>query len=500
MGGLTSYHDIRQAQEYAERGRIPSKEQLHAGLFASHFFDINPELDPIDDLVTVKLFSSKFQHPIKGTDEQIVVLGVTGCHDGQNRRPKTDIILVVDRSGSMCYRVNDIMFPAARRHGGTQQESTNADGRADEERVERQRTKMELTIEAAESIFDFMEDDEEVGVIMFDTLVDTLVDTIEDLKSKGLINREKLFQSLDSIQPRGGTDIGLALSAAISMFQQSKSSARNKRIIFLTDASPTVGDSEHSIRDMAEQAFGASNGFLGVTYCGIGLSFDAAACDELSRVHSTTIFNVNTSVELHETLDRDFNYLISPVAFDVRIGISSSDYSISRVYGGDSDCQRNDCLLEFRTLTASSVGAEGIKGSILIIHLTPKHSEVISHSQIRTTVDYTPFGSTVAQHQEHEYFLNEESMLLTEKAFALSVYFETLQEILPASDMRQEFFTLDQRMILLQLQTFLKSQSKEVTSRLAAELHMVDQLIADHCEDTDRLIATVVNPASNDGA
>jgi hypothetical protein len=116
--------------------------------------------------------------------------------------------------------------------------------------------------------------------------------------------------------------------------------------------------STEEIRVMSENAFTASNCRFGVTYCGISLSFDVASCAELTRAHGTTISSIGNSAELNQVLMAELNFLVSPVAFDVHVSLSSSDYSISAVFAGDDDCLRRDSLLEFRTMIASAVGIE----------------------------------------------------------------------------------------------------------------------------------------------
>jgi Ca-activated chloride channel family protein len=454
-------------ESHVQRERIPSKDLLHNGLFASHFFDINPDLDPITDPVVVKLFSSKFVNPVTTQDERLLVMGLTGSEDGQNRRRKTDFVVVIDRSGSMLYSVNDIVVPGRRRSSGSTTSSTI------------RRTKMEMTIEAAKGIFDLLEDDEEIGIVMFDEIVDV----IEEVKVKGSIDRESLFSRLDEIKPRGGTDFGLGLSAAFAMIQKCNDENRNKRVFFLTDATPTIGASLDGIRELSETAFIESNTRIGVTYCGIGLSFNAAACDALSRAHSTSIYSISNSVELEEMLTSEFNYLVSPVAFDVRVGISSCDYRIGEVFGGDSDSPRGDSLLEFKTMTASSVGPEGVKGSVLIIHLIPVNAQLIDRASIHVTVEWRSIEGNETR-EEHDYFLNDESLMLTEKAFALSVYYRTLQQLLPERDVRKDVFTAEELGSLQKLQQFLSSQREEIGAALRTETMLVSQLITKHSHRT----------------
>jgi hypothetical protein len=96
------------AVDCVRRGSIPSRDQTNSSLFSGHYFNVSPDLELIDSLVDVRFFSSKLWNPIKQRDEPLLVLGVTGSEDGQNRRAKTDFV-VVDRSGSMGYGLNNIV-------------------------------------------------------------------------------------------------------------------------------------------------------------------------------------------------------------------------------------------------------------------------------------------------------------------------------------------------------------------------------------------------------
>jgi hypothetical protein len=190
---------------------------------------------------------------------------------------------------------------------------------------------------------------------------------------------------------------------------------------------------------------------------------------------------LSTSVELQEILRTEFNYQVSPSGFDVQIGLTSQDYSIAEVYGGDSDCQTSDSLLEFRTLTASAVGIEGVKGAVLIIHLNPLNPNVAGRSSVEIWIEWKPFGATESQRQSFEYFLNDEPIMVTEKAYALSVYYRTLLKVLPEGNVRKEEFTAEEASMLTKLQGFLKSQRSEIRDRIANEMKIVENLITKHC-------------------
>jgi hypothetical protein len=452
----SSFHDTRQFKRFTQQQYIPSKDILTSGLFASHYFDINPTLEPITDLITAKPFSSKFIHPIDGQEERILVLGLTGKQDGQNRRHKTDFVLVIDRSGSMSEGLNWVA-------GQDSRPPTPAD--------KQPRNKMELAIEATKRIFDLIEDDEEIGILTFDDGADI----IETVKPKSEMNRNQLFEKLTTITPRGCTNFGIGLSRAVSIVPNKNP---NQRIIFLTDAIPTAGASTPAIREIAETAFLESRGRLGVTYIGIGLSFDAGTCAELSRAHSTSVSSINNLNEPEETLQTGFNYQVSPIGFDLRVGLLSRDYAVCEVYGGDSDYQRKESLVEFPTLTASAVSVEGIKGSALIIHLKPLRPKIGPRASVEISVEFTPFGETESQRQVYEYFLNDEPIAVTEKAYALSVYYRTILGLLPERKMPKSAFNEAEMSVLTQLLGFLKGQRPEITARLENEIKVVNDLIA----------------------
>jgi hypothetical protein len=161
-----------------------------------------------------------------------------------------------------------------------------------------------MQIETASSIIKLLDEDEEVGVIVFDEIVDI----VQEMRLKRDIDYAELNARLQSIEPRGDMNIGPGMTTGISMLQSDTNVERNKRIIFITDASPTIGEAAPMIQDETEQVFKNSKGMIGVTYIGIGLSFDASVCSELGQAHSTTVVNISNSRELEEMMRTKFNY------------------------------------------------------------------------------------------------------------------------------------------------------------------------------------------------
>jgi Ca-activated chloride channel family protein len=446
-GCVSRSRDSNQLQSLSP-SRIPTKALAGGGIFASHYFDINPDNEILIDPVVLRTFTSKFTHPITASAEQLLVIGLTGSEDGRNRRRKTDFVLVIDRSGSM------------------QSALTHYSGD--------DRSKLSLTIDATKRIFDFIEDDEQVAICTFDS--DAAL--VQDLKPKGTIDRTSLFVKLNAITATGSTNFQPPLNLSLSLLKDSGTHDRNQRIIFLTDACPTAGPDSGFIRDCTERAFVESGGLIGVTYVGIGLSFDAKTCADLTAAHGTSIYSASNTTELEAFLTTEFNYLVSPVAFDVRVALSSPDYTISEIFGGDTDYKKDGPVAEFRTMTASAISPDGVKGAALILLLNPMSTSPPVGAGVQLVVEWTLFDGK-RETRTMDVVLNEEPLPVTEKAFALSVYYRILRQVLPESPWQHEF-TAEQVDLLRKLLAFLDAQSSPNVAALQAEIKVVTDLTALH--------------------
>jgi Ca-activated chloride channel family protein len=445
--------------DYVREGRIPSQAHINSGIFATHYFDIKSDLEVIDELVAVKFFSATLPNPLRRRDEHLFVIGLTGSADGKNERPKTDVILVLDRSGSMSSPLKAFSSASGPRAS-----------------PEPEQTKMQLTIEAAKQIFDLLDNDECIGVIAFDDRIDVLA----PLTPKMTIDRGQLFGSLDLLGPRGGTNMEIGLSSAIEMLQGDPNVDRNKRIIFITDACPNAGTNEYGLRAMAEQAFVSSSGTICVTYVGVGLTFDPAVCSELARVRGTTVFTVNTPGELHQGLVEDFNYTITPIAFDVKVRIESDGAEIdgSRVYGADDDAGKSGSMLEIRTLTASAIRGSGVKGSVIIVFLKDPSGRGLRDTKLRVHVEYLPSGERDVRQRVYESVFKVEANPVVEKAFALAIYFETLKEVLPRHPKPCDSLGPKEMAALSGLRDFLTALPPALRTDLFDELQLVKRIIS----------------------
>lgn len=235
---------------------------------------------------------------------------------------------------------------------------------------------------------------------------------------------------------------------------------------------------ENGLRAMTEQAFLNSNKTIGISYIGVGLSFNAEVSEELSRVRGTTISNVNTSRELKKTLVEDFNYLVTPIAFDVDFRLNANGYEIENVYGGDNDEKKSNTLLHFRTLTGSAINEKGVKGCAILIKLkdiSTSNEEIDSF--LKVEIDYLPSKSDENVHKVFEIELRNDHNSAIKKAISLALFTDTLKDVLPDYNQFKEKLGEDEKEKVNQLKTFLMNQSEDVRNDLSNEIDIIDRLL-----------------------
>jgi len=113
------------------------------------------------------------------------------------------------------------------------------------------------------------------------------------------------------------------------------------------------------------------------SFIGVGVDFDTDLITRLTKVRGSNYFAVHTNEDFFKILEGDFNYIVTPLAFEVYGKISSTKYDIERTYGSRFDfegSEKADYLLEMKkggvlrieTLLAYEKFEVGIKGGVVL--------------------------------------------------------------------------------------------------------------------------------------
>lgn len=348
-------------------------------LFSKYTFDVIQNSTEL--LLDLSLQIHQSLNPFTLQLEKYLSIGLLGSEDGKNHRENLNLVIALDISGSM----NEVLSKKS------------------------SRSKLALAISCVKNIFNKLTPEERIALITFNK--NSTV--IQDLNFKKNIIKENFFKSLDKLKAKGGTSLEVGYQPAIDMLQKqiiidanedpsSLIKPKNHRIIFITDAMISdQSEADNLLKLNYEASKFPQNIFT--SFIGVGVDFDTDLISKLTKVRGSNYFSAHSDEEFSKILERDFNYIVTPLAFNVYGQISSQKFEIQRTYGSDFDIEENpkeDLLMEMKkggvlridTLTAYEKSYHGVKGGIILVHLKEKeevkNDEMNEDYNIVVSVDY----------------------------------------------------------------------------------------------------------------
>ena len=252
-----------------------------------------------------------------------------------NERDPLNLILCLDISGSMAEKLGD-------------------------------ETKMNISNEFICEIVKILEDNERIGIVLFDENTEIL----EPIKKISEINREDVMKKVMEIKEQGGTNITLAFSEAFKMIKevtknQQKNDPKNNRIIFLTDAIPNLQEE----RDLFKLINDASEEGIYSTFIGIGLDFNTDVVDEITKAKGSNYLSVHSKKDFENFLKVDFNYLVSPCVTSSHILLKSNSFEIEDAYGTPFSSETTKNFIQLGSSCASNTSGDQTKGGLILIKI-----------------------------------------------------------------------------------------------------------------------------------
>lgn len=343
--------------ETLKEGLLPKSSSIScATIFSKYIFDMKK--NSTDDFVDISVLTARAVNPLTDQQEKFIGLGLLSCEDGKNHREPLNLVIILDISGSMSGK------------------------------------KLELAKSCLEGIFCKLNEDERIGILTFNDECGVIC----DIASKKDINKEELFKKIRLISANGGTILSAGYDPAVAMLKsqiekdsqapaKDLSLPKNNRIIFLTDAMiDDISEKDYLYKINVESSQKPWNIFT--SFIGVGMDFDSDLITRLTKVRGSNYFSVIRDEDFKKTLNDDFNYIVTPLCFDVYVSMQSSKYEIERTYGSEYDFKGKDedkgdevnemkkgGVLKIDTLSAYEKTPGGIKGGVVLIKLKEKIEE-----------------------------------------------------------------------------------------------------------------------------
>lgn len=284
-------------------------------------------------------------------------------------RNKLNLVVVLDRSGSMSTTFNQYYYDRFGNRVEARVKSTD-------------KTKMEIASQAIVNLLDHLKEDDRFGLIVFSDNA-LIVEPLTPVKEK---NIDKLREIILEIREYGGTNMEAGIRKGNDLISMLRKSAQvqvrdsrsdeqkyEDRIIFLTDAMPNTGE----IREIEMLKIFKENAAQQIytTFMGIGVDFNSELVENITKIQGANYYSIHSAEEFKKRMDEEFNYMVTPLVFDLQLHLDACGYEIERIYGSPEAEESKGEIMKVNTLFLSKAGDGAVKGGLVLIKLRRISSE-----------------------------------------------------------------------------------------------------------------------------
>jgi Ca-activated chloride channel family protein len=361
--------DINSFRENILQDYLPLPSDLtYEGLFYDYYFDTGAALE------CKKLFCPSYSYavskdPISMQPQYYLSVGLnSGITNFQ--RKKLNLVVVLDFSGSMGSPFDEYYYD---RFGN------KVEQKGDESSMSK--TKMQIADESVVALLGQLKPEDRFGLVIFSD-ESFLVDPLTSVADK---DPERLKSRILNIKETYGTNMEAGMqegTALFNRFLQADKSEYENRIIFLTDAMPNIGETGdlplyRMLEDNADQG-------IYTTFIGIGVDFNTALVEGITKIKGANYYSVHSAGEFKTRMNDEFDFMVTPLVFDLRLKLDAPGYEIEKVYGTPEADQATGELMKVNTLFPSKAEEGQVKGGVILVKL----KKLSNQGNMRLNVSY----------------------------------------------------------------------------------------------------------------
>ena len=358
--------DVNNFRENIKEGYLPLPTDItYEGLFYDYFFDTG-QTEACDKLFCPSYKSALSKDPFSKKEELFLSVGLnSGIKAEDFSRKRLNLIIVVDISGSMEDRFNSYYYDQHIKTGSSDQNSSGEIS-SEEQKKDLKKTKMQSASESVVALLDHLQPEDSFGVVLFnDTArLETAFTKVKEA------NMENIKQHILNLKPGGGTDLSAGMQMAKMLFEdhpKGNPSEVENRIIFLTDAQPNRGlESEEDFFNILKSN---ATQKIYTSFVGIGVDFNTELVEAINKVRGANYYAVHSPSEFKKRLDEEFDFMVTPLVFDLELRVEAPGFKIKKVYGSPEANEATGELMKVATLFPSKRTEEGTRGGIVLLHL-----------------------------------------------------------------------------------------------------------------------------------
>jgi len=361
VGGANNVKNFR---ENIKNGYLPlSTDITYNGIYSEYYFDTGVVDRSSNEMFYPSYSMAVSTNPITGEKEYYMAVGLnSNIKESDFNRKKLNLVIVLDISGSMSSGFNSYYYD------GIEDRSS--------------KTKMKIAEECVNSLIDKLNPDDRVGIVLFDDSAYVGCKIAEI----GETNTESLKSHILEVEPRGGTNFSAGYDLANELFAgYTYDNDYQNRIIVITDAMPNLGVT--STEGLTQKIKKNSDSKIYTSFIGVGVDFNTEYTEGVSDVRGFNYYSVHSADEFKKILADEFDYMVTPLVYDLDLSFKSNGYEIVNVYGSDSVNKQTGNIMHVNTLFPSSSNDDGdVKGGIIVLKLKKTNNE--TNGEIELKVSY----------------------------------------------------------------------------------------------------------------
>ena len=388
VGGAKDTNNFR---ENIKDGYFPiSTDITYNGLFYDYMFDITTNNgNKTDDLFSPAYSTAISKDPISGKNEYYMTVGLnSNIKESDFSRKKLNLVVVLDISGSMSSYLDEYYY----------------DNPFKEYTDYTRKTNMKAAAESLNTLLDHLKADDRFGLVLFDSTAEVK----KELTTVSKIDLKKFKGDILEIAPRGGTNFEAGYKYGTALYnyiEDANAEEYENRIIVITDAMPNTGvTTPGALMNMVNE--NANKGIY-TSFIGVGVDFNTKLIEEISDVKGANYYSVHNSQDFEKRMGEEFEYMVTPLVFDLSLDVDSDYFDIEAVYGSDTKENQKGNIMHVNTLFPSKSEGGEVKGGIVLIKLKEKDGK--SKGNLVVKVSYKDRNGKSHSNSQNVSFKNTEN-------------------------------------------------------------------------------------------
>ena len=382
--------DINNFRENIDWGYLPlASDVTYEGLFYEYYFNTGQSA-PCNQLFCPSYTYAVTMNPLTGELEYYMTVGLnSGLLQSEFERKKLNLVIVLDISGSMGSAFNRYYYNGV--------EYVDPEGHNDDWN----KSKMQVACEAIVGLLSHLREDDRLGIVLFEEDA-SVMEELTLVRKKNMVELERRI--LD-IRDTGGTNMDAGMQQGTQMLQAFKDAdptIYENRLLFLTDAQPNRGCI--SEEGLLGQVQANSENHIYTTFIGIGVDFNSDLVERISKTRGANYYSVHSSSDFLQRMDAEFEYMVTPLVFDLQMHLISEGYEIVEVFGSPDANESTGQLMKVSTLFPSAKDDNETKGGIVLLHLR----KISENATLGLTVSYEDREGHLFSHEDEVTFENKE--------------------------------------------------------------------------------------------